>query len=103
MSRVRRQLGDAVTSKKSSPSLKLALETASREVRESPTWLKTIYARNRAIAAAIQAPADEIDPRYVALRRGLEQLSSDQLRRILEYEIPMCFDRWNYDEDTGRY
>lgn len=38
-------------------SLKNALETASREVSESPAWLKTIYGRNRAIAA-IQADAD---------------------------------------------
>lgn len=43
------------------------------------------------------------DPRYIALRRGLEQLSSEQLRRILDYDKPTCFDRYNYDESTGRY
>ncbi len=36
------------------PWLKAALETAAREVRESPPWLRTIYARNRAIAAAMK-------------------------------------------------
>lgn len=43
------------------------------------------------------------DPRYIALRHGLEQLGSKQLRRILNYSKPMCFDRWNYDEAAGRY
>ena len=43
------------------------------------------------------------DPRYVFLRRGLEQLSSLQLQHILNYQKEIVYDNFNYDEATGRY
>jgi hypothetical protein len=43
------------------------------------------------------------DPRYQALKLGLEQLSSSQLQRILDYPLEMVYDQFNYDELTGRF
>jgi hypothetical protein len=43
------------------------------------------------------------DPRYLKLRKGLEQLSTPQLRKILNHPDPMVFDTWNFEEATGRY
>ena len=48
-------------------------------------------------------PSSVSDPRYVALKHGLEQLTSDQLQQILDYRKEMVYDMYNYDEDTGRY
>jgi len=43
------------------------------------------------------------DPRYLKLRRGLEQLSNEQLRRIIEYGNNMVLDTYNYYEPEGLY
>lgn len=43
------------------------------------------------------------DPRYIALKQGLEQLSSQQLQKILDYTKPMVFDNFNFEETTGKF
>ena len=43
------------------------------------------------------------DLRYKALRKGLEQLNTYQLWKVLTYNNSMVFDTWNYEEETGRY
>lgn len=40
----------------------------------------------------------EIDPRKAALKRGLRQLSIEQLRRVIDYEGDMVLDHCNYDD-----
>jgi hypothetical protein len=37
------------------------------------------------------------------LRRGLEQLSNEQLRRIIAYDGVMVLDEYNYYEPEGLY
>lgn len=44
-----------------------------------------------------------MDRRRAKLKAGLEQLSSAQLQRILDWPAPMCFDTYNYDEVAGFY
>lgn len=43
------------------------------------------------------------DPRYHALRRGLDQLTTEQLRKVLAHPAPMCFDTYAFDEAMGRF
>lgn len=44
------------------------------------------------------------DPRYAALRRGLAQLTNEELQRILDTpDDQMIFDGGNYDPITDRY
>lgn len=43
------------------------------------------------------------DPRYHRLRRGLSQLTSAQLRKVLRHPAPMVFDAFNYCERTQRF
>lgn len=43
------------------------------------------------------------DARYKALKQGLEQLSSSRLQSILDYPLEMVYDKFNYDEATGRF
>lgn len=50
-----------------------------------------------------KANATMNDPRYIALKRGLSQLNQTQLRRILNYDAPICMDTYNYDENTKTY
>ena len=38
------------------------------------------------------------DPRYLKLRRGLEQLNKDQLRRLLNTKQEMVLDGYLYHE-----
>lgn len=38
------------------------------------------------------------DPRKTGLKNGLRQLSSDQIRRVLDYEGEMVLDTWNYED-----
>jgi hypothetical protein len=45
-----------------------------------------------------------LDPRYIKLKRGLEQLSNVQLQIIIDTPCSnMVFDNYNYDESTGNY
>jgi len=43
------------------------------------------------------------DPRYIKLKFGLNQLTDDELKRILDYKGEMVYDDYNYDQRTGRY
>lgn len=44
------------------------------------------------------------DKRYQALHAGLNQLSNEELRRLIAAPPDaMVFDGCNYDPDTGRY
>jgi len=44
-----------------------------------------------------------MDQRYCVLRRGLEQLTTAQLQKVLDHPEPMVYDQFNYDEATGFY
>ena len=47
-----------------------------------------------------------LDARRAKLKRGLMQLSSEELRRIIAYRRNgnhMVYDNWNYEESTGYY
>lgn len=47
-----------------------------------------------------------MDARREKLKRGLEQLTDDELRRIIDHRSgggSMVYDRWNYEESTGYY
>lgn len=43
------------------------------------------------------------DPRYLQLKKGLDQLTTEQLNKILEHPEPMVYDVWNFEEATGRF
>lgn len=44
-----------------------------------------------------------MDARYERLRKGLEQLSDVELRRIIDYTEPMVYDDFNFDEESRRF
>ena len=46
---------------------------------------------------------NSLDKRYIQLKIGLEQLSNEELERILSYDKEMCLDRFNYDEEKGLF
>lgn len=43
------------------------------------------------------------DPRYIRLKKSLEQLSTDQLKRGLSYPEEICWNTWNYNEGNQTY
>lgn len=43
------------------------------------------------------------DPRYIALRRGLEQLTTEEINRILSYNKEMVYDDFNFDPISKRF
>lgn len=42
-----------------------------------------------------------MDKRKAALIKGLEQLDSDELAKIIAQQDSVCFDSYNFDERTG--
>lgn len=45
----------------------------------------------------------EDDLRYIKLKKGLSQLTVEELQRILDYKGEMVYDTYNYEESTGRW
>jgi len=43
------------------------------------------------------------DPRYIKLRKGLEQLNSEQLKRLRDSPLEMVYDEVNYDAHNDLY
>ena len=43
------------------------------------------------------------DLRYQALKRGLSQLTIEQLERILHYKDEMVYDEYNFNPETKRF
>ena len=45
-----------------------------------------------------------MDPRYLKLKQGLEQLTNPQLQAVVDQpDGGMCLDTYNYDETTGLF
>lgn len=44
-----------------------------------------------------------IDLRYLQLKKGIEKLSSSEIKKILEYPEEMVYDGYNFDPYTKRY
>lgn len=58
---------------------------------------------SRISSSNLDGEAMIVDKRYIALRQGLEQLSAEQLNRIISYTNQMVYDEFNFDESSGFY